>query len=102
MAVAERPLCAAEETLQGLQGRHQRFPEDRQLSESSRIQIPEQAPDRRHAVFSKAEGVKIIIIMIIMFMIIIFSIKSARSMSYDSEYNIITPERTRSFGSYKY
>ena len=84
MAVAERPLRPAEEALQGLQGRHQRFPEDRQLSESSRIQIPEQAPDRRHAVFSKAEGVKIIIIMII-----IFSIKSARSMSYDSEYNII-------------
>ena len=102
MAVAERSLRPAEEALQGLQGRHQRFPEDRQLSESSRIQIPEQAPNRRHAVFSKAEGVKIIIIMIIMFMIIIFSIKSARSMSYDSEYNIITPERTRSFGSYKY
>ena len=84
MAVAERSLRPVEEALQGLQGRHQRFPEDRQLSESSRIQIPEQAPDRRHAVFSKAEGVKIIIIMII-----IFSIKSARSMSYDSEYNII-------------
>ena len=84
MAVAERPLRPAEEALQGLQGRYQRVPEDRQLSESSRIQIPEQAPDRRHAVFSKAEGVKIIIIMII-----IFSIKSARSMSYDSEYNII-------------
>ena len=84
MAVAERPLRPAEEALQGLQGRHQRFPEDRQLSESSRIQIPEQAPDRRHAVFGEAEGVKIIIIMII-----IFSIKSARSMSYDSEYNII-------------
>ena len=84
MAVAERPLRPAEEALQGLQGRHQRFPENRQLSESSRIQIPEQAPDRRHAVFGEAEGVKIIIIMII-----IFSIKSARSMSYDSEYNII-------------
>lgn len=89
MAVAEGSLRPAEEALQGLQGRYQRVPEDRQLPESSRIQIPEQAPDRRHAVFSKAEGVKIIIIMIIMFMIIIFSIKSARSMSYDSEYNII-------------
>ena len=57
MAVAERPLRPAEEALQGLQGRHQRFPENRQLSESSRIQIPEQAPDRRHAVFGEAEGV---------------------------------------------
>ena len=94
MAVAERSLRPVEETLQGLQGRHQRFPEDRQLPESSRIQIPEQAPDRRHAVFSKAEGVKIIIIMII-----IFSIKSVRSMLYESEYNIITPERLDSFGS---
>ena len=84
MAVAERPLRPAEEALQGLQGRHQRFPENRQLSESSRIQIPEQAPDRRHAVFGEAEGVKIIIIMII-----IFSIKSARSMSNDREYDII-------------
>ena len=92
MAVAERSLRPAEEALQGLQGRHQRFPENRQLSESSRIQIPEQAPNRRHAVSSEAESEKIII----------FSIKSVRSMLYESEYNIITPERTRSFGSYKY
>ena len=57
MAVAERSLRPAEEALQGLQGRHQCFPEDRQLSESSRVQIPEQAPNRRHAVSSEAESV---------------------------------------------
>ena len=92
MAVAERSLRPAEEALQGLQGRYQRVPEDRQLPESSRIQIPEQAPNRWHAVSSEAESEKIII----------FSIISVRSMLYESEYNIITPERTRSFGSYKY
>lgn len=57
MDVAERSLSPAEETLQGLQGGRGHVPQDRQLPQPSRVQVPEQAHHFRHPLLGEAEGV---------------------------------------------